>query len=477
MKNRKKTSQPQRNEKKAEETHSSPLTRGQRFLRRVCFVFRYFIRFVTKDVWHITEVTGRPLKRLYINSLKSIYMAVKGFIDLDLSNKASALTYSTALSIVPVLAVIIGVAKGFGFQQTVYDFLQTYMSGHTVELQKTFQFVDNYLSQVQGGVFLGIGLIFLFYTIFNLLSSIESAFNQIWETHHSRSWKRKLVDYLAMLLILPAFMTVSSGITLMMATVKNSFINEALFITPVVETFFTLIPFVFIIFMFTAMFMWLPGARVRFLPAFIAGTLAGISFQIFQALYMTGLFWISKYNAIYGGFAAFPLLLLWIQLAWNIILFCSRLAFSIQNVRTFAYEKESNNISRRYSDFLTMVIMTHIVQRFCNDKFKEPHTVLSLSEACRLPISLTSRIVEHLEKIGLILRVHYDENSKEAHYHPSVDPEILTVGYLIQALDNHGTENFNIDMERYQIPWQLTLRSRNAPDKDEMLTLLRNLSF
>lgn len=444
-------------------------------MRLLRFLVHRSILFVTKDVWHITQVTGSPLRRFGINALKSLYMAVKGFIDLNLSNLASALAYSTVLSIIPLLAVIVGVAKGFGFQQTVYDFLLSYMPSQAEQLKQIFGFVDNYLSQVQGGLFLGVGLVFLFYTVFNLLSNIEAAFNTIWETPRNRPWTRKVVDYLALLLLFPIFITLSSGATLVMATIKNSFFQDYIFLTPIIENVFTLVPYVIIIFMFTALFMWLPSTRVRFVPALIAGTLAGVSFQIFQALYMTGLFWISKYNAIYGGFAAFPLLLLWIQLAWNITLFCMRLGFAIQNVHTFAYEKESSNVSRRYSDFLAIVIMAHIVQRFVNPKGLKPHTVVSLSDACRLPIAITSKVVEQLHLLGLIIEVNYDPKGKEAYYQPAVDTEQLTVGYLVAKLDAYGVEDFQIDMEQFRKPWQLLLATRRAYAEAPADTLLRNL--
>ena len=117
------------------------------------------VRFLTSDMWHIQPDEVRGFRRLYINTLKALYMAIKGYMDQRLSRHASALTYRTFLSVVPMLALIVAFAKGFGFQDTIYDFLMTYMPGHQNELDTMMGFVENYLGQVQGGLFLGVGLV------------------------------------------------------------------------------------------------------------------------------------------------------------------------------------------------------------------------------------------------------------------------------------------------------------------------------
>ena len=163
------------------------------------------IRFVTYDIWRITENEVSGLKELYINIIKTIILAVRGFQSENLQTKASALTYSTLLSIVPLLAVLLGIAKGFGFQGTVRQELFDYFPGHEAELSKAFEFVESYLAQAQGGVIIGVGLILLFYTVINLISSIEDTFNDIWQIQKSRPWYRKISDYLALFLILQRF--------------------------------------------------------------------------------------------------------------------------------------------------------------------------------------------------------------------------------------------------------------------------------
>ena len=132
---------------------------------RIQNLISFLIRFVTYDIWRITENEVSGLKEFYINTIKTILLAIRGFRDENLQTRASALTYSTLLAIVPFLAVLVGIAKGFGFQNNVREELFAYFPGHEAELDKAFEFVDSYLAQAQGGVIIGIGLIFLFYIV------------------------------------------------------------------------------------------------------------------------------------------------------------------------------------------------------------------------------------------------------------------------------------------------------------------------
>ena len=157
---------------------------------RISALLARTIRFVTYDIWRITENEVSGLKEIYINIIKTVILAVRGFQSENLQTKASALTYSTLLSIVPLLAVLLGIAKGFGFQGTVRQELFDYFPGHEMELNKAFEFVESYLAQAQGGVIIGVGLILLFYTVINLISSVEDTFNDIWQIQKSRPWYR-----------------------------------------------------------------------------------------------------------------------------------------------------------------------------------------------------------------------------------------------------------------------------------------------
>ncbi|MDO4757217.1 MAG: YihY/virulence factor BrkB family protein, partial [Parabacteroides sp.] len=266
--------------------------------------FTKIIHFITYDIWRITEHEVSGLKEFYINIIKTILLAFRGFQNENLQTKASALTYSTLLAIVPLLAVLLGIAKGFGFQTTIREELIDYFPGHESELNQAFVFVENYLAQAQGGIIIGVGLILLFYTVISLISTIEDTFNEIWQIQKSRPWYRKISDYLALFLILPVLMTASSGLSIFLSTLQNSFLSEYFFFTPLMEAVLNIIPYVITSLVFTGLYISLPNTKVNFIHGLVAGILVGIAFQFFQYVYISGQIWVSKYNAIYGSFAA-----------------------------------------------------------------------------------------------------------------------------------------------------------------------------
>lgn len=441
---------------------------------RIQNLISFLIRFVTYDIWRITENEVSGLKEFYINTIKTILLAIRGFRDENLQTRASALTYSTLLAIVPFLAVLVGIAKGFGFQNNVREELFAYFPGHEAELDKAFEFVDSYLAQAQGGVIIGIGLIFLFYIVINLISSIEDTFNDIWQINKSRAWYRKISDYLALFLLLPILMIISSGMSIFISTLQNSFLSQYVIFTPLVEAFFKIAPYVITALAFTGLYIFLPNTKVRFVNGFIAGVVAGATFQFFQVLYISGQIWVSKYNAIYGSFAALPLLLLWLQLSWLICLFGAELSYASQNVKKFSFERDSKNISRRYKDFLTLLITTLVVKRFTQGE--KPYTADELSETYCIPIKITSQILYQLTELGILNEVNIGNDERIVYYQPAIDVNKISVSFLFSKIDEFGSENFKIDTsELFSNEWKTLLKTREDMIKANSNILLKDL--
>jgi membrane protein len=370
-----------------------------------------------------------------------------------------------------MLAVIVGIASGFGMRETVRESLYTYFPGHRIELGKAFDFADSYLSMAQGGVFLGIGLALLLYTVVSLISTIESSFNEIWQVKKGRSWNRKITDYLAFFIILPAMITVSSGLSLFTSTMRSSFLEEYVFMTPVADFILTLAPYVITVLFFMVLYILVPNTKVRFLNALAAGFIVGCAFQVFQFIYISGQIWVSKYNAIYGSFAALPLLFLWLQASWILCLFGAEIAYASQNVKKFSFERDSKNISRRYKDFLLMLIASLIVKRF--EAGDAPYTADEISDANRIPIRLTTDILYLLTELGIVTEVRSEEDERVVHYQPALDINKISVSFLFRKIDGYGSENFKIDIShKFWKEWQALLKTRDdtyAPNENLLL--------
>ena len=186
------------------------------------------------------------------------------------------------------------------------------------------------------------------------------------------------------------------------------------------------------------------------------------------------LFRSTKYNAIYGSFAALPLLLLWLQLSWNIVLMGVELSFSLQNIRKFYFEKETKNISRRYNDFFTILITSLIAKRFAEEKL--PLTVDEISEKQSIPIRLTNQIIDLLQDLQIISPTPSEGDDEVMAYQPAFDINLMSVKMLMTKIDSYGSENFKVDKDvEYSSHWGALMLSRESFYNDEGDQLLKDL--
>ena len=178
-------------------------------------------KFLTYDIWRITESEVTRTKYSLYSIIKTTYLCIQRFIDDRIMSKAAALTYSTLLATVPIFAVLFAIARGFGFSNLMEQQIYQSLGGDTETSRTILTFVDSYLGETQGGIFIGVGLVMLFTTVLNLINNIELTFNRIWNIKHMRSWHRMVTDYFSMLLLIPILMVLSGGISIFMTTILD----------------------------------------------------------------------------------------------------------------------------------------------------------------------------------------------------------------------------------------------------------------
>jgi len=388
--------------------------------------------YVSHGVWSDTRSSFK------INLIRTINLTIRSFLSADIQSTACALTYRTLLAIVPALALLFAIGRGFGFQNLLTSQLFNYFPSQQRALETAFRFVDSYLAQASEGLFVGIGILFLLWTLISLVSSVEDSFNHIWGVHQGRSIWRKITDYTAIFLILPILMICSSGLTIFMSsTLQNALPDN--FLTPAISTILDFASAALIWLFFTGAYMLIPNTKVKFRNALIAGILAGIAFQVLQWLFVSGQVYVSKYNAIYGGFSFLPLLLIWLQLVWVISLAGAVLCYSSQNIFQFSFTSEVNRISLSYKRKVSLAIMAMIVKRFRNGR--SPMRPADFAMSFNIPTRLVEEIIGALVDSGLVSRIVTGTESVPA-LQPAVDISTLTVGSVIRRLDVLGTADF-----------------------------------
>lgn len=414
-----------------------------------------WLQFLTDGIWRVTEDEVTPLQQRLYACIKVVSLSIKQF-DVDrITERASALTYSTLLSIIPILAILFAIARGFGFDSLVESQFRSGVASQQAEL--IISWINSYLEHAQSGIFIGVGLVVLLWTVLILTDTIERSFNAIWQVKRPRSVMRKITDYFSMILLLPILIVVSSGLGIFMSTYIKDMENYVV-LAPIVKFLVRLIPYVLTWSMFTALFIFIPNTKVKFSHAWLPGIIAGSAFQAFQYFYINSQIWVSSYNAIYGSFAAIPMFLLWTQISWTICLLGAEMCYISQNLSSFNFGKETANISRRYHDFFCTIILSSICKRFAVGA--SAYTAEELSKEHKIPIRLTKKLLYELQDMKLILETSHDDKSDEIGYTPAIDINVLTVGMLLSRLDSTGSEAFKIDRKHYSSSWDALIKAR-----------------
>lgn len=420
-------------------------------------------------MWRYTEGDELHIPSFLLNALKALFITIRGVFDKKLTIRASALTYSSFLATVPLLAILFAIARGFGLDNLMERQIAMVLGDNQEMLQTTLGFVNSYLDQTKNGVIIGVGIIVLLWTVFDLVNNVEVTFNNIWMVESQRPFHRKLIDYLSLLILMPLLLILSGGLSIFISTLAEN-VQSYVALAPIGKFFVKLIPFVLTWCMFTGLYVFMPNTKVKFRNALVAGLLAGAAYQLFQYLYISGQIWVSRYNAIYGSFAALPLFLLWMQLSWTICLIGVELTYAMQNINYYDFEKETRHISRRYSDFISLLIMSEIAKGF--EKGDSPRSALEITKLCHVPIRLTQKTLNELMEVGLIHEVL--TGREERTYMPSVDIGTLTVSEHLRRLNNKGKEGLKVEKGR---PWEALQKAYNGLYQSGSQQLVKDLAL
>lgn len=399
-----------------------------RFFKKIPAWFSY----VGSGVWSDTRSTFK------VRLVKVLNLSFRSFLDRDIQSKSAALTFSTVLAIVPAFALLFAIGRGFGFQSLLEEQLFMNFPAQKSFITFALKFVDSYLNEASQGIFVGVGLIFLLYTLISLLYDIETSFNQIWDIKKQRSIYQKITDYIAICLLVPVLMICSSGVSIFMSSSLQSSRHFA-FLTPLVNVGLEASPFILAFLAFTISFCILPNTKVKLKYAASSGAICAVMFQVLQMLFLSGQLYVSKYNAIYGSFSFLPLLLIWLQFSWMILLFGCALCYSFQNVFTFNFLDNSKPATADLERRVTLIIMAVISQRF--HAGLPALTVRDVSFGYKLPIRMVNRIGERLQKAGLVNFV-VSESDDNVAITPAVDTTEFTVGNILKKIDTEGNADF-----------------------------------
>ncbi|MGD8943506.1 MAG: YihY/virulence factor BrkB family protein [Desulfobacterales bacterium] len=445
-------------------------------MKKILEYITKFFAFIRVDIWRI-RLADLPFgKSFVLRQLRIIILAIRSYDEDRCLLRASSLTFYTLLSIVPILAMFFGVAKGFGFEKRLERELFDKFPGQEEILNQVINFATSLLEQTRGGVIAGIGLLVLFWSVLKVLGHIEMAFNDIWEIKEDRSWGRKFSDYLAIMLLAPILILLSGSATVFITTRVTQITQEVALLgvlSPLISFLLKLIPYVLIWIVFTILYIIMPNTRVSFKAGVLGGVVAGTLYQLAQGLYISFQIGAARYNAIYGSFAALPLFLLWLQISWWIVLFGAELSFANQNVDTYEYEPDSLKVSPAFKKLMTLQVVHLLIKKFANSE--KPLTDSQISARLKIPIRLLHNIIFDLVESGLVSEICATDG-KELSYQPARDINQLSIQSVLEALDQKGTENIPVaDTAEYRALSDAIREFSEAMEHSPANKLLKNI--
>ncbi|WP_308501204.1 YhjD/YihY/BrkB family envelope integrity protein [uncultured Alistipes sp.] len=377
-----------------------------------------------------------PVVRWLVQQYRLLFYTARGLLEHGTIVRSAALTFYTLMSLVPLVALVFAVVKGFGLADGLVENLYELFPRYPETVDYIVGFAENALARTRGGVVAAVGLVMLFWAVIRVFSSIENAFNNIWEVKVDRSIARQWTDYIAVVMIVPVLWILAS-------TVGNYLEQQlGLYDKWYFTTLSRMASMVVIWTMFTLLYLIIPNARVRLGSALMAGIVAGTIFLLFQWGYVYVQRWMTSYNAIYGSFAALPLFLIWMQTSWEILLFGGELSFAYQNIARFAEERESLRISYDQRRKVILAVMILVARNF-----RDRGGTLPAEEIRRrlgLPTRIVNDILFQLVQAGQLIAVRSGEGERDVAFSPAHDLAQMTVYGILEAVERTGQTTLDL---------------------------------
>ena len=411
-------------------------------------------QFFSIDLWRLRLQDLPPAKSFFVRHLRIIVLTVRGFFEDRCPIRASSLTFFSLLSVGPLIALAFGIAKGFGMEEFVEIQVLKKIPAQEEVLQQITQYAKAPLEETKGAIVVGVGVVVLIWSVVKVLVHIERSVTDIWKIKRSRSWKRKIINYLAFLSIAPLLLVIYTSVPaflssqIMLIADKTVILDK---ISPALIWFLNWSPYLMICGIFTFIYLIIPNTRVHFVSGLLGGIISGTVFIAVQWLYISFQVGVTRLNPIYGSLAALPLLLIWLNLGWNIFLMGAEYSYAHQNVSSYEYEPDFLNISPHFRRLLALQILRLLALRF--SRSEPPLRASQISHELEIPIRHVSTILSNLVSCGLVSDVHRQESDEHV-FQPASDIHLWTLSYTIAALEKNGVNQIPVgkseDMRRLE---------------------------
>lgn len=361
-----------------------------------------------KFVWGDTFIQYGLPGRVLTVVLRYLYAVLRDVFSGQLTLRAMSLVYTTLLSVVPLIAFSFSILKGLGVHEKLKPQLLLLLEPIG---DARIGIVDDLMSLVEnvnGKVLLSAGLAFFLYTAISMVQKVEESFNYVWYVAKPRSFARRFMEYVFVLMTGPVVIVIALG---MIGPLQDEaivqFLQKNEIIGPILSATSILMPYLLIIAAFTFLYMFMPNTRVRFRSALVGGIAGGFMWATAGVLFAKFVATSARTEAVYASFAIAITTLIWLYLNWLILLIGSQLAFYFQNPAYMQIGRRDPRLSNSMRERLALNIMFYAGREFRNPQ--QGVSVRSLSRLLKIPSITLAPIVAGLESSGLLTVTESEE--------------------------------------------------------------------
>lgn len=372
------------------------------------------------------------LQRTVLRLLQTVVLVIQDFTGNQCFLRASALTYYTMLSLVPLLGLTFALLKAFGVQNLLQPWIIEKLNvGDGQAAEAILGYINN-TQMTQLGAY---GLVFLIIAVVSLLTNVEKSFNHIWGVEGVRPLLRRFSDYLSVVLIAPVL--IISAISMTSTLASNKVVQQLMTLQLVGDSilfFFKVAPFIFMWLAFTGLYVFMSNIKVEWHAAFVGGVVGGTLWQLAQMGYVHFQVGVGKYNAIYGTMAALPIFMVWLYISWLIVLFGLEVCYARQNLRVGGRDLRLSQISSSHFEQISLALLITLADDFYRGAPALTHE--QLSRRLGIPPRLCTRLIDILAKIGFV--AENCSNGGRCTCRPARSPETLTAAEIFIKIRNTG---------------------------------------
>lgn len=396
-------------------------------------------------VWDHDSENLNPLQMFLLRQLQTIALVTRDFLTDRCLLRASALTYSTLLAIVPLLALTFALLKAFGVQNLLEPFILERLSVGSEEVVSS---IVGYINNTQVGRLGTFGLVLLLMAVVSLLTNVEQSFNHIWGGKGTRPLLRRFSDYLSVILVGPVLLISAISMT---TTLSSSELVRKLLEMEIVGrgllTLFQVTPYLVMWLAFAFLYIFMSNTKVELRAALIGGIFGGTLWQLAQWAYVNFQIGVAKYNAIYGTMAALPIFMIWLYLSWVIVLLGLEVTYAKQNLRISGFDLRAEEVSVLGHEQVSLAILVVLAERFMRGD--SPLSQGQLAQLLAVPPRLCGTILARLNALGFVAEA-CSPGSNRCRYLLGRDADVLTVTEVIRRMRGQG-EELPLSTEHHQV--------------------------